>query len=412
MNIRTFISLSPGNGLLLATLLLIGGGSQAAVVQPTLADAVEAAYTQQKDADSATARRNLGLALQDRAGMPIAGDPAFNLKYQTDAVGSDNGFREWEGGVNLPLWWPGQRAAQQREASSTLASADALASAKRLEVAGQVREYLWQLALARGSRTEAELAYESAQQLAQDVERRVEAGELPRSDLLLARKEALIAEDALQQAKNRVQQAEARFMRYTGLQQLPAIRAESPPESPTLSPQHPRLAMLAADVDRARASRNRVSSQRHSGTSLWLGGKTTRDVTGSGYDSAIGVELTVPLGSKTFNAPALAEAEEALTAALTAQQRNRLELEGALSAAVLDYQRAQSAAQRAETRQSLADESLRLSRRAFELGETDLVRLLQARRDALAAHTDLQARRLEVGQAAARLNQVLGVIPQ
>jgi outer membrane protein TolC len=55
---------------------------------------------------------------------------------------------------------------------------------------------------------------------------------------------------------------------------------------------------------------------------------------------------------------------------------------------------------------------LRLTRRGFELGESDLFTLLQARAQALAAERDLRLRRLELGRATARFNQALGVIPE
>lgn len=396
----------------LGALVLLLAASPVALAQVSLADAVAAAFARHPEARLAEARRDLGRALETRASQPLAGDPAVNLKYQTDAIGSGNGYREWEGGVELPLWWPGQRSAQRQEADRTLVSADALAGAKQLEVAGEVRERLWGSALARSAQREAQLAYDSAKVLERDIARRVEAGELPRSDLLLAQKETLGREDDLRQATNRAQQAEQHFKRYTGLDEVPPAESEIPVNSPDLPEQHPTLLLASADADRARALRNRVASERRAGPNLWVGGKSTRDVSGADYDSAIGLEVTIPFGTKAHAAPALAGAEAALTEVLANQDRTRRELQEALATATLEHQRAEEALERAARSQSLADESLRLSRRAFELGETDLVRLLQARSDALAAHHDLEARRLEVGQAVARLNQILGVIPQ
>jgi outer membrane protein TolC len=392
------------------TILLLA--SPLVSAQPSLAEAVSAALAHQPGTALAEAQRNLGLALQARADHPLAGDPAFNLKYQTDAIGSDNGYREWEGGVDLPLRWPGQQSSERREADRTLTVAEAMVMARRLEVAGKVREHLWQLALARSERQEAQLAYDSAKALERDIARRVDAGELPRSDLLLAQQETLARDDALRQAGNRVLQAEQGFRLYTGLDEFPAAQPEVAAEALQLAAQHPALLLASADTEKARAHRDRVAAERHAGPNLWLGGKSSRDVSGADYDSAIGIEVTIPFGSKTHAAPALAEAEAALTEARASQERTRRELDAALAAAMLERQRAEAAVERAVRRRSLTQDSLRLSRRAFELGETDLVRLLRARGDALAASQALEARRLELGQAVARLNQVLGVIPQ
>jgi len=405
----------PGIGLLFCGVALASGIARAetdTTAPPNLAAVVAAAYAFRQEAGPVQARRELGQALRQRAGSLLADDPSFNLKYQTDRVGSAKGFREWEGGTTLPLWWPGQRTAQRQAAEATLASAELLARARRLEVAGRVRELVWQLALAESRRTESRQALDSAQQLARSVERRVKAGDLPRSDRVLAESEVLSAEDAVAQAENRVQQALQAYRRYTGLQPPPATVPETVADVATLPGDHPRLALLANAVQRTRSERQRVSSERHKGTSLWLGGRSTRDVTGNGYDSALGMELNVPLGSRVANAPALRQAEETLSTAITEQRQAVSDLQSQLDQTRLDYQRARAALERAQQSRTLADESLQFTQRAFQLGETDLVRLLQARRAAITAHQNLQLRRLEVGRSAARLNQALGVIPQ
>lgn len=392
----------------LGALLLLAATSPAAMAQVSLDAAVNAAFERHPESRLAQARRDLGQALELQSTQTFAGDAEFNLKYQTDAIGGDNGYREWEGGVNLPLWWPGQRSTQGQEAARTLVSADALSQAKRLEVAGVVRERLWALALERSRRDEAQLAYDSAVELERDIARRVEAGELARADLLLAQKEVIARDDDLRQAR----EAEANLTLYTGLTDSPPAAAEALLEDFRLPDQHPALVLSDADAERARAHRDRVAAERSTSPNLWLGGKSTQASAGAGYDASIGIEISVPLSTRAHTAPALAEAEAALTEALAAQARTRHELEEALAAALAAYDRARQALERSDRVQSLAEESLRLSRRAFELGEIDLVRLLQARNDALAAHQNLVIRRKEVGQATARINQALGVLPR
>lgn len=399
------------NAHLLAVLLLLAASTRI-MAGPSLAEAVEAAIGRHPDSGLAQARLDLGHAIEARATQLFADGPALNVKYQTDAVGSDKGYREWEGGVEVPLWLPGQRSAHHDEARQTLVSADALAQAKRLEVAGAVRERFWEWALARSMQDEAALAYESAKELESDIARRAAAGELPNSDLLLAQREAANREDALQQAANLTRQAEQRFKQYTGLDAMPAVEPEPLEDPGILAERHPALVLATAQADRARAARDRVAAERQANPSLWLGGKSTRDGAGAGYDSAVGVELTIPFGRGAHAAPALAEAEEALTETLAARERTLRELNESLASARLDHERAVDAVRRATRMKSLADESLRLGRRAFDLGETDLVRLLQARTDALSARQQLETRRLESGRAVARLNQIIGVIPR
>lgn len=379
---------------------------------PSLAEIVKAATARNPGLELADAERGIADALRLKAEQPFADAPSANLKYQTDAIGSDLGYREWEGGVDLPLWLPGQSDHYAREAERGLAVSDSIDDAKRLEIAGEVRERLWAVAIARSEVAQNRSALEVAKGLLNDVQRRVEAGELPRSDRLLAEKEALLLQEAVQQASIRTTQAERLFNRYTGLDAPAVSEREAPPAEVALSPEHPQLRLAKRRMDQARAHRDRVSGERRRGPNLWVGGKSVKAATGAGHDSAVGVELTMPFGSGAHTAPALAEAEAALTQAQIEYNGTRLALEDTLTQARLELERANAALEQTARRRTLAEESLELSRRAFDLGETDLVRLLQAQADALSARHDYEIRQLEYGQALARLNQALGVIPQ
>lgn len=392
--------------------VLITGLAQAAPSAPSLAQMVEAAVSRNPGIELAAAERNVGEALQRKAAQLFAGGPTANIKYQTDTIGSDLGYREWEGGIEVPLWLPGQAGSYEREADQTLRVSDVLQTAKRLEIAGQVRERLWSAAIARSEVEQANGAVKAARELLNDVQRRVEAGELPHTDRLLAEKALLEREEAAQQAQTRARQAAQLFTRYTGFD-LPAEPGqEQIGNTEALNTEHPQLMLSHARVEQARARRNRVSAERRSGPSVWLGGKTSKAMAGSDYESAIGVEISMPFGEGGHTAPALAEAEAALTQTQVEHASTQLAFEDQFAQAGLERERALQAVEQTQRRSRLAEESLKLSRRAFSLGETDLIRLLQVQADALAARHDVEIRKLELAQAVARLNQVQGVIPQ
>ena len=286
-----------------------------ALADTPLSGFVEAALVRHQGRELSQGERDIANALNRKAAQPLAGDPTFNLKYETDAIGSDLGYREWEGGVELPLWWPGQSREHKREAERTMSVADAILNARRLEVAGKVRDRIWMLALARGELEQARSALKTTQDLAGDVKRRVDAGELPRSDLLLADKDVLTRADAMAQAENRVTQAERMFTLYTGMESVPAPRREQLSSSKELPENHPQLILVDAKVEQARAHRERVKGERRRGPNVWLGGKSFKEQSGAGYDSAVGVEVSIPLGSVAHAAPASAKAGTALTEA-------------------------------------------------------------------------------------------------
>ena len=172
-----------------------------------LPDLVRAALARNPGSELATAQHSVAEALQQRADLPLAGAPSVNLRYQTDQLGSGNGYREWEGGVEMPLWLPGQASSFAVEAERYRGLAKAMAAEREWRVAGQVRLRLWNAALADAEKSQAQAARDVAQKLVRDVRQRVEAGELPRSDLLLAEKDLLLRETELLQADSRAQQA-------------------------------------------------------------------------------------------------------------------------------------------------------------------------------------------------------------
>lgn len=396
-------------GMLLA---LLCGSSAAQPATHSLSELLQAAVEHNPGAELVVAERDIAAALRRKADQVLADAPSANLKYQTDRIGSGLGYREWEGGVQLPLWLPGQANSYANEAERQLAVSEAMQATRLLDLAGEVRERLWSAALAHSEVENTQSARDSAQHLYADVQRRVAAGELPRSDSLLAEKALLQRDEDLQLAQNRYAQASQAFIRYTSLEPPATPLAEAVPATDELDPQHPRLQLLQREVARARAHRDRISKLQVGNPDLWLGARKSRGLAGEDYASAIGVELSMPFGTSGHRAPELAEAEAALTRAQVEHSRTRLQLQEALNQAALEYDSVRTALAQTERRRSLSDRSLNLSQRAFELGEIDLIRLLQAQNDALTARHDQQLRQLQFGQAIARLNQAAGVIPQ
>jgi outer membrane protein TolC len=175
---------------------------------------------------------------------------------------------------------------------------------------------------------------------------------------------------------------------------------------------HPLLAEADAALARARAERDRVASDRRGNPVLSLGGRRSRDDRAFGADTALQLEVSIPFGLRSQSAPELAASERQVTERLAELHRLRREAERELAGAVLGRAGAAKALQVAERRARLAADALKVAERAFELGETDLAERLRAERRAREAHLDLALRRAEQGQALARLNQALGIIPQ
>jgi outer membrane protein TolC len=402
----------PSSVLLMLVAMLCAARLFAETVSPTLAGAVQAAFERYPEAGLARAIRQQGDAIRQQASSLLAADPAVVLRHESDAVTDSNGYRQWEGGLEMPLWLPGQRQRRSRVADATHGEGDATLRLQRWKVAGEMRDLLWSLEIAAAEVDVATQAVQSSRDLEQDVDKRVRAGELARMDLILAQEETLAREMEHAAA---VSQHGALLMQYravTGLSAVPADVSETAATAGDIPDDHPALLASRVAAERSRAERDQVRGEKRASPVLSLGGKSERPESGLSYDNALILEVSLPLGTEGHAAPRTAEAERSLAEATAAAARARLDLENDLIGARSARQQAQQSVQLATRQRQLAAEGLRLAQRAFELGENSLFMVLEARRKALTSERTLRISELELGRAVARYNQALGVIPE
>ena len=389
--------------------------SPLAAAAASLAEAVTSALVVQQQEARVGALRGEQAAVDRQATGPLAADPALRARTLSDALTGDDGAYELEAMVDLPLWMPGQRDARRSVAKALGAQAGALSRYLRWEAAGRVREAAWDAALAQGRLFQAGAALESARALEQDIGKRSAAGELARVDLLVAQQETLAREVELQAAQIEYDRAINTYVHLTGLPALPDPLVETPARAADaleLPPDHPLLASSAGAVAQARAERDRVQSGRRGNPILSLGAKQARGARGAESDTALQLEVSIPFGLASQAAPALAGAERTYTDRVAEQSLTRREAGRDLRQARLGVLGAADSLGVAQRRQALTQDALKLVRRAFDLGESDLTALLQSQERARQANLDLELRRLEQGRAAARLNQAMGVVPE
>jgi outer membrane protein, heavy metal efflux system len=386
--------------------------------RPRLAEVVEGTLAAAGQLVRTDALRSEAAAVRQQAGAFTAADPGLRLKGVTDQFNADAGAYELEALVELPLWLPGQRRARLELARALGVRADALAGLLRWEVTGAVRDAVWEVALAKVQADQARTAYAAAEALQAVVAKRYAAGELARLDLLTAEQETLARAAELTTADAALARAEAAYATLTGRTELPlppepggnAATADAP--APLLPEHHPLLVAANAALGRARAERDRVASERRGHPILSLGGVRVRDDPRLDGDNAVQVEVSIPFGLRSHAAPALAASEREVTDQLAELHRLRRAAEGELVEAVLGRRGAAAALAVAEARARLAADALAVAERGFALGETDLSERLLAERRAREAQLDLALRRAEQGQALARVNQALGILPE
>ncbi|MCY7316749.1 MAG: TolC family protein [Rubrivivax sp.] len=384
------------------------GGTPAA-----FADAFAAAWARHPAARSAGAARD-AVALQQSAAARLLPEPAsLGLGYRADKpYGSSQGARETEAEIALPLWLPGQRAALRRAADAGALQLERRLQAQRWQLAGELRELWWE---ARLKGAEADLAAQqlaAASALAADVERRVKAGDMARLDLNQAQSAQQAARIVSAQAIALRQASLRQWLTLTGLQALPAA-AERAVDHDSAAPAmtHPALGLLQARAALASASADKARAGRYASPELGLTVTRDRSVAAEPYARSARIGLRIPLGS---NSGADIDALQALTdkaeaEAEWAQEASRLA--AAQAQARQDLQLHSDAVQLVQERLRLADDTLALQQRAFQLGHIDLPTRLQAQTERVDAELQAARAAVELQRAASRLNQALGVVP-
>ena len=114
----------------------------------TLPTVVEAGFARYPELPLIEAIRGQSQAIQSQASSLLADDPALIVRHESDAANNDAGYRQWEGGVAMPLWLPGQRGRRYKVAEATAREADATGRLQKWQVAGAIREVLWSLQIA------------------------------------------------------------------------------------------------------------------------------------------------------------------------------------------------------------------------------------------------------------------------
>ncbi|HWV17695.1 MAG TPA: TolC family protein, partial [Rhodocyclaceae bacterium] len=162
-------------------ILLAASGAQAQE-RLTLKQAFDTAWSRQPDARGGELRRDAAEARRDAAGNWLVAAPSLAMSAKTDRATGNDGAREYEVGVGLPLWLPGERSGAQALADAERDALNSRLLAAQLRLAAELREAWWSAAQAGVDTDISRARLQNAQQLAGDVARRVKAGDLARAD--------------------------------------------------------------------------------------------------------------------------------------------------------------------------------------------------------------------------------------
>lgn len=377
-----------------------------------LREALDAAWQRAATAREAEGQRRRAEAERLAGTRLWAASPALELSHRADRLPGRSGGRETEVGVAVPLWLPGQRAARAGAADALAAQAKAAEQAARLRLAGELREAAWAVVAAQAELSEADAQATALRQLAEDVDRRVRAGDLARADSLAAHAEHLSGSSATADVRLRLQVALSRWTLLTGLAAVPQPSRPVAPDAadPDLD-RHPerQLASLSTEL-----ARQRVDLMRHSrrdAPELRVGVRQDSPGRGESSQGSVVVGLRLPFGGDDRNLPLEAVALSELDTAQTLEERLREQLASDTASAREALRSAQVQLEAATARARLLRERASLIEKSFRAGETPLPDLLQAMAGAAQANGAVARRTAALGLAHARLHQSLGILP-
>lgn len=377
----------------------------AAQAQPTLAQAVDAAWLLSPQARSLESRRAELDARARAASSFLPGPPSVSLAHKAGR-GAASGATETEAEITAPIWQPRLRLATSAQVEADRAALDAQISAAKLKLAAEARELVAQAAVAMVEGEAARRKAEELRALAADIERRVKAGESARLDLLRAQTEQRSAQVAASQADGALARALSSWKALTGLAQPAALDESRAPAGG-----HPLIQAAEAQVRAARAKLSTTEADRRDPMEVGVGLVRERPGAGAPTENSVRISLRVPLGGDIRNGARIAGARAELGAAEAELDAARRQTAAEREAAESELRAAERARELAQERERLAVEAQSLVAKSYRLGESDLPARLRADAERFEAEVARARAVIEARRALSKVNQSNGAMP-
>lgn len=376
-----------------------------------------AAWARQPEAMALQGRRDAARAQQSATTAWTPEPAALEISNKTDRLNRNQGARELEVGVAVPLWLPGERGRSAALAEAEGAAIESRATAAQLRIAATVREAWWQWQRARIEVDSTRDQLDNTRRIAADVARRTKAGDLARADQHQADGAVASAEANMAQAEAGLAAARQHLRALTGTAPAPgevagALAEPDPGAAAADIEAHAALQELKDRAVVAERTAALASTQSRANPELMLATTRDRGAFGEAAQQTITLGVRIPFGggprhdARTANA----RAEATEVQAQLALERERVISDREAAKVRVDASRSQLAA--AERRAQLARESRGFFDKSFRLGQTDLPTRLRIEAEAAEAERQAARTRIELAAAISAWRQALGLLPQ
>ena len=349
-------------------------------------------------------------AIERRGASWTAGASEAGLAFQEATSGTLHYIDAW---VKVPLWNFGQRDAEQALAKMAESSAMSQSDAVKLRVAGLVRNALWNIALANLSYEQAKTELAITDQLLAKVQRRVELGDLPRADLLLAQTESLQKRSVVTQAEAELMHARKRYSSITQMTKIPGDYQEKLVDIVKIQQSHPALVAVNTQIERKQAQLDAVKLVGSGQTAVAVGVNSdqfTNDPR-SNNTASFNIGVTVPFGGSAHLAPHVAAVNVELNKLLAEREQMNRDLEQAHHEAEHNLEVNRVELGIANELKQVAEEHLKMTQSSFSVGEINLMDLLRIQSRTQQAVLNAKQRAVMLQRDIALYNQAVGVMP-
>ncbi len=337
----------------------------------------------------------------------IAGDVNVVVHHENDSLTDDDDYKNWQAGVEFPLWLSSQRQAQKSITRSYGEQLSAHQIYLRWLASEQLRKLVWNYRMAEIEVEAARSALQKSQSLLNKVKLKVKAGESPKIDQLLAQKAVLKQQNNLVQKRSALTIARNNFKRWTQAQNLPDNILEQP-LSPLPLEQHPKIIQLASALRISRAMMEKTQAGKRDNPTVFLGAQNDKDK--SSENNSLILEVSIPLGVNPGFSPRLAEKKRTVYEQQAVLDKARIQLEQATFQVQQQLTSAQQSIHLAKKQYDISVKALSMSEQAYQLGETNIQNVLLVQQQTAEAKREYRLAEARTGQAIANLNQVTGHI--
>ncbi len=349
-------------------------------------------------------------AINQRSQSWIAGAPQAGLRYQEATSGT---LHYIDAQVQVPLWNLGQREAERETGEKAQLSAELQLAATKLRIAGLVRAALWDMALQKIRYEQALAEITIFEQLLAKIKRRVELGDLPRADELLAQTELLQKRAVLTMAEAELMHARKRYASLTQTSKIPGSFAEKLVALREIQQNHPALQAANSQIERKQAELDalKLVGAGQSNVAVGINSDSFTNDPRSNKTESFNIGVNVPFGGSAHIQPHLAALNVELNRLIAERELLYRNLEQLHHEAEHNLEVNRVELGIANELKQVAEQHLGMSNTAFSVGEIDLIDLLKIQSRTQQAILNAKERAVMLERDQAFYNQAVGVLP-